>query len=91
MVLQHKSHPAFAGGGLSWVAAGSDSILAFLRSAGDETLLFIHNLLPTSQHVRLDLKLDRLKWTDLFTGQSYTAEQHQLSLELEPYQYLWLL
>jgi maltose alpha-D-glucosyltransferase / alpha-amylase len=90
MVLQHKSHPAFAGGGLSWVAAGSDSILAFLRSAGDETLLFIHNLLPSSQHVSLEIKLDQLKWTDLFTGQSYTAQQHQLMLELEPYQYLWL-
>lgn len=90
MILHHKDHPAFGVGDLTWVEAGTDAILAFLRSTGEENLVVVHNLTANHQEVTLDLNISKLMWTELFTGDVYVTGEHRLQLDLAPYQYLWL-
>ncbi len=90
MIQLHKKHTAFGEGDLTWIDAGTNAILAFYRTTSDERLMLIHNLSPIPQRVKLDLKFNQLKWTDLFVGQLYFAVQEHLQLHLAPYQFLWL-
>ena len=100
---QHKQHPSFGENQLKWVDTGSDAILAFIRTTGEDRLLAIHNLSPLPQQVSLDFKFCISKWTDLLTEQTYagwvegemnnSSAEHTIShleLNLAPHQYLWL-
>jgi maltose alpha-D-glucosyltransferase/alpha-amylase len=101
MVQLRKEHADLAEGDLTWIEVGSNSILAYLRSSPDERILVIHNLSQIFQEAQLNHEFTQLKWTDLFTNQSFVSwddgasskpntSQHHLHLNLSPYQYLWL-
>jgi maltose alpha-D-glucosyltransferase/alpha-amylase len=90
MIQLRKQHHAFSEGDLTWIDGGTDAILAFYRISVDERLLLIHNLSPQQQRVSLELKINQLKWIDLFLGQPYIAVQDHLQLHLSPFQFLWL-
>ena len=101
MVSLRKEHPALANGKLGWIDAGSETILAFLRSSAQERLIAVHNLCPNPQDVQLKLDTKQSEFTDLITNQFFAgsveraSSKHnqslRLNLHMSPYQYLWLL
>jgi maltose alpha-D-glucosyltransferase / alpha-amylase len=54
-IALRKRHPAFARGSLKMLALENRKVLAFLREAGDETLLVVINLARAPQWVELEL------------------------------------
>ncbi len=61
MVNLRKEHPTLANGELSWIDAGSETILAFLRSSPQERLIAVHNLYPNPQDVQLKLEFETIR------------------------------
>ena len=55
MIAIRKAHTALARGEVQFLEVGNRAILAFLRSAGEETVLAVHNLSPDRAEIELDL------------------------------------
>jgi len=91
MLAVRKAHPAFGRGELRLVAPEDPAVLAYLRTAGDETLLVVNNLSPEPREVVLTLPAQAAAPpVDLFTEQPLDAPAAPLRLNLEPYGYRWL-
>jgi maltose alpha-D-glucosyltransferase/alpha-amylase len=91
MLAVRKAHPAFGRGNLRLLAPGDRSVLAYLRTWGDDTLLVVNNLSSEPREAVLDLPgLDGAQAIDLFTGQTLAPATAPFRLNLEPYGYRWL-
>jgi maltose alpha-D-glucosyltransferase / alpha-amylase len=88
VLRMRRQHPAFGRGKLRLMAADHLSVLAYLRSDSQETLLIVNNLSADSQNVTLDTaSYANGEWIDLFTNAHVTNGLH---FEIEPYGYRWL-
>ena len=69
---------------------GSKAILAGLRQGEGEQILALHNLGDRPEAFTAPLVAETARGTDLLTGASFDMQNGQLSITLQPYQYLWL-
>jgi maltose alpha-D-glucosyltransferase/alpha-amylase len=91
MLAVRKAHPAFGRGDLRLLAPDDRSVLAYLRTWEDETLLAVHNLSPEHREAVLTLPVpEGARPVDLFTGQALPPITAPYRLDLEPYGYRWL-
>jgi maltose alpha-D-glucosyltransferase/alpha-amylase len=92
MVNVRKQHLSFSWRKFEWVDAGNDSILAYLRSHGDEVLLIVNNLLGESQQVDIGVPHSPAERPlDILNGEPVpSAVDQRLKLDLPPYGYRWL-
>jgi maltose alpha-D-glucosyltransferase/alpha-amylase len=91
MVAIRKQHPAFGLGRLEWAEAGSNpAILAFTLFTPQETILVLHNLGDTPQHIRVAVPAGR-RFADLLSDLNVQSDpQGHLEMAISPYGYHWL-
>ncbi len=92
MMAVRKTSPAFGRGELQLLAPSGVTVLAYLRTSGDEAILIANNLSAASQAVDLDLAaFAGARPVDMFTGQTLAAiTDAAYRLELPRYGYSWL-
>jgi maltose alpha-D-glucosyltransferase/alpha-amylase len=93
MIAVRKQHPSFGRGSFAWVECESLAIAAYVRQYGDDRVLVVNNLSSKPQAVTLKAPLDSPggEPQDLLGMQILPAmEDGTLTLELKPYQYLWI-
>ena len=100
MIRVRKSRPALARGDVEFLdatlagrpAAKNDAVLAFLRAAGDEAVLAVHNLSDEAQDFTLDLDTAAgATPRDLLSGEHLPAiGLAPYPLHLDRYGYRWL-
>jgi maltose alpha-D-glucosyltransferase/alpha-amylase len=90
-IFVRKQQIALGSGNLEWAEVGSNpAVLAFYRSAQQETVLVVHNLSDSCQVAAITCPPGS-RFDNLFSGQRLeTGPTGTLRLELNPYQYLWL-
>ena len=91
MIAVRKENHILNYGEYRWVDCQNNHAFAFYRHSGQEQILLIHNLSSESQQVSLTLDKDKEGLMNLLTGQKFPIEGDLLDIELEPYQYLWLI
>jgi maltose alpha-D-glucosyltransferase/alpha-amylase len=93
MIALRKTHRAFGRGSFAWAEAGTDSVAAYWRKEGEQSLLILNNLSASSHAVNLAFP-DGLgpDPVDLITNRRLApAATSRLDLELGPFEYRWLL
>lgn len=93
MISRRRQYQAFGFGKLIWVETGDINIAAWLRVFGLDNILVISN---TSSQYKNNVKINIPKGvpvdgcTDIFSKAVLHIENHQVVIDLEPYQFLWL-
>ncbi|MGH2523399.1 MAG: alpha-glucosidase C-terminal domain-containing protein, partial [Anaerolineales bacterium] len=92
MVAVRSGRRAFSWGKGEFLPAGSQAVLAVVRTEAQETVLAVHNFAPTEQRVALDLERWRgRRVQDLLAGRPFPdVGEGVYTFELGPYGYLWL-
>jgi len=92
MIATRKEHIALGVGGFTWVDSDCGAVAAYIRSHGTESVLVVNNLSPSEQSVTLSVSAAQSAAPrNLLTGGVEAGRSEQgLSLELAPYEYLWL-
>jgi maltose alpha-D-glucosyltransferase / alpha-amylase len=92
MIAVRKQHNTFGSGDFLWVPCDSKQVAAYIRSSMNERILVINGLSSSDQKMSIDLPGGYPgKMIDLLTGEEFSMKDDgKLSLELKPYQYLWL-
>jgi maltose alpha-D-glucosyltransferase/alpha-amylase len=90
MIALRKAHAPLRAGDFAWLEVGAKAILAASRRAEGEHILVVHNLgnRPETCDCPVGAEADRA--FDLLAGTSIPVRGGQLSITLQPYQYLWL-
>jgi maltose alpha-D-glucosyltransferase/alpha-amylase len=91
MIASRKNHPALGYGEYTWIDCNENTVLAYYRSSANEQIIAIHNLSRDPQSICLKLDLVKHLLTDILSGQTFSVQDNLLCLNLEPYQYLWLV
>ena len=90
LIAVRKEHPSFGRGSFAWVEGESLAVAAYLRQYGEDRVLVVNNLAGKPQVVTLKVPFAGQP-QDLVGKQAVAAvEEGRLTLELGPYQYLWL-
>jgi len=89
MIAVRKEHPAFGRGSFAWVECESLAIAAYVRQYGDDRVLVVNNLSAVRQAVTLKLPFSG-EPQDLLGKLASVVVDGTLTLELKPYQYLWM-
>jgi maltose alpha-D-glucosyltransferase/alpha-amylase len=92
MIKVRKRHLSFGLGQFDWVDVGSPAVAAYWRRYQDEAMLVLNNLSDSTQNIELELPdSSSSKYVDLLSGLQVIPPQNKnFSLEVDPYQYLWL-
>ena len=93
LITLRKRHPAFARGAMDLLDVHNDSVLAFVRSYGEETVLVVANLSRFVQQITLDLAAyPGLVLTEMFSRAELRSEADQAqSLVLSPHAFHWFV
>ncbi len=86
MIAVRKDQPVFGRGDFEWVDFHNPSVAAFRRKYQGESVLAIHNLSDSAQTISLEIKKPANMLTDLLTNKTFDLH----TIELAPYQFLWL-
>jgi maltose alpha-D-glucosyltransferase/alpha-amylase len=92
MIAVRKQHPAFSRGECEFLPLNTHAALAFRRTAGDKTILALHNLSPAPHTIQLDLS----RWKgeglrDLLSGRVYPQiSETPYTFALQAHEYVWL-
>ncbi len=92
-----RNHPAFHPFAAQRVLTLDPHLFALLRTdqSGDEQILCLINVSSQTRKLSIPFSIFNLPpstyWRDLVSGEDHPADDSCLELELEPYQYLWLL
>jgi maltose alpha-D-glucosyltransferase / alpha-amylase len=93
MIKTRKAYPVFSSGDNKILEIESPSVLVFLRTYQGKSIYAVHNLSDQTQVVNIDLrqwKGDLIR--DILSGQSVCEIGDEIiSLDLIPYQYMWLM
>jgi maltose alpha-D-glucosyltransferase / alpha-amylase len=87
MVNVRKQHHAFGRGSMEWLVTDNPHLAMYTRRTEDETLLIIQNLSRLPQTVSLPEEY-HADYIDLLPN---VAWHFAASINLQPYEYLWLL
>lgn len=95
MINQRRKHQAFAFGSLQWLDNPEKAVAVWIRSYGLDHVLVVSNTSnePKSVSITIPMKKFRIKppgVVEVFTKEIYTFDDDVLSLDLRPYQFLWL-
>jgi maltose alpha-D-glucosyltransferase/alpha-amylase len=90
MISTRQEHPAFSRGEFEWIEFENHRIAGLQRTFQGETILAIHNISDSEQHLVLKTKEPVQSLTDLLSGVSFVSNQGEVEFVLAPYQYLWL-
>jgi len=90
MIAVRKEHQAFGWGEFEWIDCENKSVAAYRRTFKKETILVFQNLSDKTQKVSYKPKRSTSVRVDLLTQKEYISQGGKVSLELAPYQYLWL-
>ncbi len=92
MIRARKAHPALGRGEIRFLDVENVSVLAYLRTHGDETLLIVNNLSSEPQRVELDLgTFAGEQPVDLMTSETLApCSSAPYRLDLARYEYRWL-
>jgi maltose alpha-D-glucosyltransferase/alpha-amylase len=92
MIAVRQGHRAFGRGACEFLRIENRAVLATVRTAGDETILAVHNLSALPQHLQPDLRRWKgAKVSDLLSGRSFSDVMDEpYALALNSYEYLWL-
>ncbi len=92
MIRVRRTHPALGRGEVQFLAAENRSVLAYLRSDGEETILAVNNLSPEGQTIELDLaEFAGTRPTDLLSGEGLPPVSNgPYRLTMGRYEYRWL-
>ncbi len=93
MIAVRKQHPLFGTGGFDWAETDNASVAAYWRMDVERRLLILNNLSPDRQGVEIQLNEKvQIKWADLLSKRAGSVPAGQnLSISLEPFEYLWLM
>jgi len=92
MIQVRKNYLVFGRGGMELVDAKPESVLAYLRTSVNETMLVFNNLSSESQDVTVQLaEHEGTAPVDVLTGKRLPQiSKTPYTLTLEPYDYRWL-
>ncbi|MGE5461971.1 MAG: maltose alpha-D-glucosyltransferase [Syntrophothermus sp.] len=90
MLSTRKRHPVFGWGDFDWVDVQNGSLAIFRRTDSDEAVLAVHNLSDSPQSFSMEIKKPAGTLTDLLTQKEFSLQDGRLTLELAPYQFMWL-
>ena len=90
MIAVRKQHLAFGRGSFAWVECELLAVAAYLRQYGDDRVLVVNNLSGVNQAVTLKLPLAGQPQDLLGQRTMPAVVDGTLTLELKPYQYLWM-
>jgi maltose alpha-D-glucosyltransferase/alpha-amylase len=90
MLSTRKIVQVFGWGDFEWVDIQNDSLAIFRRTYSNESVLAVHNLSDTSQSLSLNIKKTASTLADLLHQNEFSIQNDKLTLELAPYQFLWL-
>jgi len=88
MLAVRKKHTGFGWGEFDWIDVHSDKIAAFERNHQQEHLVILNNL--SEDRETANITLSGRIYTDILKKKTYTVENEQLQIQLQPYEYLWL-
>jgi maltose alpha-D-glucosyltransferase/alpha-amylase len=91
LIHLRKNNPTFPLGTFQWLTITDPAIVGFSRSYQDETVVAIHNL--SDQAAAIQTSVDGVHGIplDLWTSMPLsTAQDGQISITLQPYQFVWL-
>ena len=93
MIAIRKQYPLFGTGGFDWAEINNSAVAAYWRMDVERRLLLLNNLSP--DHQALEVQLEEkvpIKWVDVLSDREGIVPAGQnLSINLEPYQYHWLM
>ena len=90
MLSIRKLHHAFGRGEFEWMDSQNEKIAGFQRTYEGETILAIHNLSDLKQTFHLKIKTPARSLADLLSQKEFSSANGGFTLDLAPYQYLWL-
>ena len=90
MIAVRKEHQAFGWGEFEWLQIENKSIAAYRRSFEEDTILVFQNLSDKKQKLSYKPKRSSKVRIDLLSQKEYFIQDGKVSIELAPYQYLWL-
>ncbi len=88
MLRIRKKYPLFGWGDLQWLGPRDSPVAAFVRSYDGQSVTAVHNLTGERQLIKLRGQGSLL---DLLSGKAFGDKGDEVSLDLEPYRFLWLL
>ena len=91
MLAVRKNHREFGHGTFEWLNLNNDHVFAYQRTYEDANTLAIHNLSDARQSVSIEIKKSVKDLTDLLTEKAFPVNNGGFELELQPYQFLWLI
>lgn len=90
MIRVRKEHHAFGRGDFEWIDCDDKAIAAYTRTFEGEVIYVFNNLSASERTISIPLQEATRQFTDLLTGTVYHMQDHTLTLELSPRQFLWL-
>jgi maltose alpha-D-glucosyltransferase/alpha-amylase len=90
MIQMRKAHPAFGRGDFQWIDCGNDAIAAYARSYENQIIYVVNNLSASAHAITVPLPDASRQLSDILTDEVYHIQDHRLTLELSPRQFLWL-
>ena len=90
MIQVRKTYSAFGRGDFQWIDCKNDAIASYTRTYEKQTLYILNNLSAGEQTISIPLPKSPKQLTDILTDTIYYVQDHTLTLELGPRQFLWL-
>jgi maltose alpha-D-glucosyltransferase/alpha-amylase len=90
MIKVRKLHPAFGRGDFQWTDCENEAIAAYKRFYENQVIHVVNNLSAEKQVISIPLPGSSPQLTDILTDTVYYIQDHTLTLELNPRQFLWL-
>jgi maltose alpha-D-glucosyltransferase/alpha-amylase len=93
MIAVRKQQPVFGSGGFDWAGSNDDAVAAYWRMDVERRLLVLNNLSPVRQMVEIGMSEKvQMSWVELLSSRAGAVPARQnLTMTLEPYEYLWLM
>lgn len=93
MITIRKQHPVFGAGGFDWAKSNNAAVACYWRMDIEGRALVLNNLSPARQVVEIGMgEKVQMNGRDLLSNRTHTVPAGQnLSVRLEPYEYLWLM
>ncbi|MHA2101617.1 MAG: alpha-amylase family glycosyl hydrolase, partial [Candidatus Kariarchaeaceae archaeon] len=86
-----KEFPFLGYGGLITIRTSNPKILCYLRANHEISLLILHNFSPKDQICSVDLsEYHFLPGTEFFDQLEFSNNSTKVTIELKPYQFLWI-
>ena len=91
MIKARKEYPVFGRGNFQWIENDNKAIAAFTRSHGNQVVYVLNNLSAENQAISISMPDSAKELTDILTETVYHFQDHTLTVELGPRQFLWLV